>query len=125
MDRILAVMKTPTPAKITFAGENTYKIYIRGRKLQSLCVETHQADAAGDGSRKRVQDVHSRAQPLRQSVIAAARYVKFSNLVLKQRNDGASRVACLQLRGKRMCDKVFLSLILVRFQSSIENRLKA
>ena len=28
IERILAERKTPMPAKITFAGENTYKIYI-------------------------------------------------------------------------------------------------
>ena len=54
MGRILAEMKTPMPAKITFAGENTYKIYIRGsfKPYISSRVETYQTDAAGDGGRK-------------------------------------------------------------------------
>ena len=30
-DTILTEMRTPMPVKITLAGENTYKIYIRGR----------------------------------------------------------------------------------------------
>ena len=53
------------------------------------------------------------------------RLVKFLDLVLKDGKDGGSRVACLQLRGKRVRDKVFLRLFLVRFQGSIENGLEA
>jgi hypothetical protein len=73
---------------------------------------------------KRTQDVHSWAQPLGQFLIAAMRFVKFLNLVSKHGKDGASRVARLQLRGKRMRGKIFLGPLFVRFQGSIENGLE-
>ena len=52
------------------------------------------------------------------------RFVEFLDLVLKDGKDGGSRVACLQLRGKRMRNEVFLRLFLVRFQRGIENGLE-
>ena len=114
------------PAKITFAGENTYKIYIGGslKIYISSRVETYQTDTPRDGSRKCGEDVHSWVQPLGQSLIAAARIVKFSHLILKDCNDRGGRDARLQLGGKRMCEKVFLCLLLIQFQSRSENGLE-
>ena len=62
-------------------------------------VETYQTDATGDSGRKCVEDVHGWAQPLGQSLVAAAKFVKLLNLVSKDGEDGISRVAILQLRG--------------------------
>ena len=39
-DTILAEMRTPTPVKITLAGENTYKIYIRGQFNDCVSIST-------------------------------------------------------------------------------------
>ncbi len=79
------------PAKTTFAGENTYKIYIRGSlsTYSSSSVEIYQTDALSKKGRKRVQDVHSWDQPHRRSLIATASLVEFPNLVLKHGKDGA------------------------------------
>ena len=77
------------PAKITVAGENTYQIYIRGC-LKPHIVETDQTDTTRDGGRERVEDVHSWAQPLCQSLIATARFVEFSNFILKYSKDSSS-----------------------------------
>jgi hypothetical protein len=111
------------PVNITFAGENTCKYmsepYIRPR------VETYQTRASADSGRKRVEDVHGWAQPLGQSLIATVRFVKFSNLILKDGEDGVSRVAILQLGGERMFDKVFLRLLLVGFESGFKYSLEA
>jgi hypothetical protein len=41
------------------------------------------------------------------------KFVKFSDLVLEESKDGGSRVAGLQLGGKRMCEKVSLGLLLI------------
>ena len=115
MDRILAERKKPMPAKITFAGENTYKIHIRGclKVYISSSVETYQTDAPHDGGRKRGEDIHSWIQPLGQSLIAAARFVEFSHLILKDCKDRGGRFARFQLGGKGMCEKVFLCLLLI------------
>ena len=93
--------------------------------LQGLRVKTYQADAPRDGSRKCAQDVHSRAQPLRQPFIATVKFVKLSDLVFEENNDGGSRVAGLQLGGKRMCEKVGLGLLLIGLQCSVKNGLEA
>ena len=83
------------------------EVYIKSR------VKTYETDATGNGGRKRVEDVHSWAQPLGQSLIATVRLVEFSNLILKDGEDGGNGAAILQLGGKRMCEKVVLGLLLV------------
>ena len=108
---ILAERKTPMPAKITLAGENTYKIHFQ--RLISSRGETYQTDASRYGGRKRVENVDSWAQPLCQSLIALTALLKFSNSILKESNNGGSRLARLQLGGERMGKKVFLGLLLV------------
>ena len=89
-----------------------------------LIVETYQTDAAGNSGRKCVEDVHGWAQPLGQSLIAAVRFVKLSNLILKDGEDGVVRVAILQLGGKRMGEKVVLGLLLVGLECSLKYSLK-
>ena len=88
-------------------------------------VKTYQTDATGNSGRKRVEDVNGWAQPLRQSLIATARFVKFSNLILKHGDDGAGGVTALQLRAKRMGEEVLLGLLLVGFQRSLEDSWEA
>ena len=53
------------------------------------------------------------------------RFVKFSNLILKDGDDGGSGVAILQLRGKWMGEKVVLGLLLVGLYGCLEDRLEA
>jgi hypothetical protein len=47
-------------------------------------------------------------------------FVKFSDLVLEEGKYGGSRVAGLQLGGKRVCEKVGLGLLLIGLQGSPE-----
>ena len=49
------------------------------------------------------------------------RFVEFSNLLLKDSNDSSGRVARLQLGDKRMREKVFLRLLSVGLQRSLED----
>ena len=123
IDRILAESKTPMPVNIIVAGGNTCK-YISDAHIRSR-VETYQTDASGNSGRKCVKDVHGWAQRLGQSLIATERFVEFSNLILKDGEDGASRVAILQPGGERMCDKVFLCLLLVGLDRGFKNSLEA
>ena len=88
-------------------------------------VETYQTDATGNGGRKCAEDVHGWAQPLGQSLIANVRFVKLSNLILKDGEDGRSRVAVVQLGGKWMSEKVILGLLLVGIYGSLEDYLEA
>ena len=111
------------PVNITVAGGNTCK-YISEAHIRSR-VETYQTDATGNSGRKCVKDVHGWAQPLGQSLIATVRFVKFSNLILKDGEYGFGRVAILQLGGKWMGEKVLLRLLLVGFESSFKYSLEA
>ena len=88
-------------------------------------MKTYHTDTPRDGSRKRAQDVHSRAQPLCQSFIATVKFVKFSDLVLEESEDSGSRATGLQLGGKGMCEKVGLCLPLIGLQGSPEHGLEA
>ena len=88
-------------------------------------METHQTGATGYSGRKCVEDVHGWSQPLGQSLIAAVRFFIFSHLILKDGDDGVSRVAILQLGGKRMGEKVVLGLLLVGLERIFEDSLEA
>ena len=90
-----------------------------------LWVETHQADSTGNSGRKRVEDVHGWAQPLGQPLVANVSFVEFTNLILEDGDYGVSRVAVLQLEGKRMGEEVILGLLLVGLQGSLEDILEA
>ena len=52
------------------------------------------------------------------------RFVKLLNLLLKDGDYGGSRVAVLQLGGKRMTEKVVLGLLLVGLEGSLEDCLE-
>ena len=108
--RLHSQVKTPTE-------------YISEAYISSI-VETYQTDASGYGGGKRAKDVHSWGQPLSQSLIATARFVELSNFILKDSKEVGSGLARLQLRGNWMYDKVFLSLLLVGFNRSLEDSLE-
>jgi hypothetical protein len=99
-------------------------IYISGAYISSK-VETYQADAPGNSGRKRTEYIDSWAQPLCQSLVATVRFVKILDLILKDGKDCGSSVAGLQLRGKRMFEKVVLCLLSVGLQRSSEDGLEA
>ena len=88
-------------------------------------VETYQTDATGNSGRKCVEHVDGWAQPLGQSLIAAVRFVKLSDLILKDSEYGVSRVAILQLRGEGMGEKVLLGLFLVGLERGLKDILEA
>ena len=92
-----------------------------------LCqrVETYQTDAPGNSGRKRGEDVDGWGQPLGQSGVATARFVKFLNLILKDGYDGVCRTAGLKLGCKRMREKVLLGLPLVGLERCFEDRLES
>ena len=52
------------------------------------------------------------------------RFVKFSNLILKDGKDSVGRVASLQLGGKRMGEKILLGLLLVGLDRSLKDSLE-
>ena len=63
LDSLLVERKTLMPTKITFAGKNSYKFYLRGccKAYITSSIDTYQTDAPGDNDRKREEDVHGGA----------------------------------------------------------------
>ena len=92
-----------------------------------LCqrVETYQTDAPGNSGRKRTEDVNGWGQPLGQSGVATARFVKFLNLNLEDGDDGVCRTAGLKLGCKRMREKILLGLPLVGLERCFEDCLES
>ena len=88
-------------------------------------VETYQTDAPVNSGRKRAKGVNSWGQPLGQSGVATARFVKFLNLILKDGEDGIGRIAGFKLSGKRVFEKVVFGLPLVGLERCFEDRLES
>jgi hypothetical protein len=65
-----------------------------------------------------MDDVHSGVQPLR---IAALRLVELLDLLLKNGENAASRIAAFEPVGERVREKIVLRALFVRFQGIIEN----
>ena len=63
--------------------------YISETYIRSI-VETYETDATGNSGGKCVENVHGWAQPLGQSLVAGVRFVKLSDLILKDGDDGVS-----------------------------------
>ena len=84
---------------------------------------TCQADTASDDSRKRAEDIDGGIQPLCQSVIGGTRLVEPRNLLVKYTEDGAWRITGLELLEERMGAEVFLCLLLVSFDGTVEDGL--
>jgi hypothetical protein len=68
-----------------------------------------------------MDDVHGWVQPLR---IAAFRLIELLDLLLKHRENVASRIAVFEPVSERMREKIVLCAFFVRFQCIIENQLE-
>jgi hypothetical protein len=122
--RIHTERRTPTPAKITFAGENTWKISMRYTSQSSSHPETYQTNALAKCLSERIQDIDGWVKPFRQLLIAASRSIEVLDLLLKDGENGGWRVAGLKLGGEWMGEEISLCLFFVRFQCIIEYELE-
>ena len=116
--------RAPTPAKITFAGENTCKISMTYTSQRSSHLETYQTNTLAQCLRERIQDIHGWIEPIRQPFIAASRSVEVPDLPLKDGENGDRRVAGLKLGGEWMYKEISLCLFFVCFQGIIEYELE-
>ena len=117
---ILTERRTPTPANITFAGENAYQIYESADNTSS-CSETYQANTFSKSIGEGTKNIHCRVEPSRQLFVVASRSIEVLNLFLKHCENGARRVAGLELDGEWVRKKVLLCLTFVGFQGIVEN----
>ena len=65
-----------------------------------------------------MEGVHSWLQPLR---IAALRLIELLNLFLKNRENAARRIACLEPASEWVFEEIGLCALVVRFQGIFEN----
>ena len=67
--------KTPTPAKMTLAGENTCHVNMREQDSKKCMSEAYQADTRSNHVREGIQDVDRWIKPLRPSFIGIPRLI--------------------------------------------------
>jgi hypothetical protein len=65
-----------------------------------------------------MKDIHSWAQPLR---VAALRLIELRDLLSKNGENAASRIAGFKPLGERVREKIVLCTFFVRFQGIVEN----
>ena len=91
---------TPTAANVTFAGEYSCLTYEECGSRTSSCHEAYQTNALFKGSRKGIQDFHSRNEPLGPSIIATSGLIWPLDMPLKDCENGGGRIADLEFRGE-------------------------
>jgi hypothetical protein len=84
----------------------------------------YHANTRSKRRRKSKQDVHGGVQPLGPSVIATSRLIYPLHLLLKNSDNGAWRVAGLELGSEWMGKKIVPSAFFVRFQRIIDDSLE-
>ena len=71
-----------------------------------------------------MKDLHSWIQPPRPPFISALRLIELLDLLLKDVENAARRVAALKLGSERVGEKIVLCAFFVGFQGIIENKLE-
>ena len=116
--------RTPTPVSTTFAGENTYFIYQNADLGHSLLLEAYQANTLSKSVTEGIKDVYSRIKPLDPSIIATSGLIWPLNLLLKDVENGAGRIADLELGGEWMGKQVLLRALFILIQRIADDELE-
>src|SRR6266702_4496581 len=82
-------------------------------EIPKRLIDMYQVNPFAKCRRKRIQYVDSWVKPSPQSLITAPGLLEPVDLVLKYGQNSRGRVACLELAGERMSDKILLSLCLI------------
>ena len=90
----------------------------------SSYLETYQANSLSKSLRECIENVDGRVKPFCQPIIVGARWVEFLYLLLKHVENGAGRLAGLELGCEWMGEKVVLGLLFVGFQGVTKNKLE-
>lgn len=70
---------------------------------------------------KGIQDIHGWVEPFCQLFIGSLRLMESLDLLMNEGENGAGRVASLELGGEWVCKKIALCALFVRLQGIIEN----
>ena len=73
----------------------------------------YQANPLAKYLRKRIEYVDRRVKPSPQPLVTVPRLLKLVDLALKYGQNGCGRVACLELAGERMSDKILFGLYFI------------
>lgn len=106
--------RTPTPANITFAGENTWEQKMRPI-LDNSWLEVYQANTLSKSLGEGIKNIHSGIKPLCPSGIVTLRLIQRLYLQLEDGENCAGRVASLELCSEWVGKKVLLCAFLVFF----------
>ena len=83
LKRIRTRRRIPIPAKIAFAGENTYKIVWECSSRTLWYEGAYQANTFSEVLREGIKNLYSRIQPFGQPFIATLRMIEFLGLLLE------------------------------------------
>jgi hypothetical protein len=84
-------------------------------------LDIHQPNALADSGGKRIQYIHSRDNPFRESVVSILGLIESRDLVSQDGKDRLGRIAGLKVGKERVRGQVFLGFTFVGFQSGVEN----
>jgi len=90
----------------------------------SSCPETYQADTLSESLRESIEYIDGRIEPFCQPIIAGSRSIEFLYLLLEYDENGARRLAGLELGCEWMGKKIVFCLLFVGLQGVIENKLE-
>lgn len=86
--------------------------------------ETYEAEAFSECCGESIKDIHRGVQPPCPPLVGSSRPIELLDLLLEHGENGARRVACLELGGEGMCHEIIFGAPLVDFQCIMEHELK-
>jgi len=90
----------------------------------SSYLETYQANSLSKSLGEDIENVDGRVKPFCQPIIVNSGSIEFLYLLLKHIENGAGRLASLELACEWMGKKVVLCLLFVGFQGVAKNKLE-
>jgi hypothetical protein len=113
--------RTPIPAKIAFAGGYALKKQLEKKPFTIEYLNIHKPYALANGGGKRIQNIHSRDDPFRESIVSILGLLESRDLVSQDSEDSLRGIARLKVGKERVRGQIFLGFTFVRFQSGVEN----
>ena len=83
--------------------------------------DIHKPNNSAKSSRKRVQDIHGRCYPFRESIVAILGLINLRGLLSKDSEDSFGGMTELKPGKERVVGEVLLSLTVACLQSMVEN----
>ena len=119
--RIRTERRTPTPAKIAFAGENVWEWISKSGSQMGSFTEAYQANTLSKSFGKGVQDSHGWVNPFCEPIVVCLEPL---DLLMNEGENGAGRGTVLELGGKWMGKEIVLGTFFVGLQGIVENKLE-